>query len=298
MGPDMRQLLIQEIREHLEAIGRPARTVCFVEPKYAGSGIDEQEDVAEYIRQQFGLRVLHADPSELELRGNEVLYAGDAIDVVYRDYTVADLIELGKTGVDVRPMRELFRQNRVISSITAELDQKSCWEVLTDARIAERHFNADERRLFRRHVLWTRLVAERSTTLPDGTQGDLMPWVRRERETLVLKPNRAYGGEGVTIGPAVSEAEWDAALDGALVDPNRWVVQQLAPIPVAEFPVISPDGQVRSEPFHVVMGFAPTQYGVALLGRASQKQVVNIAQRGGLFVVLVGRPTGGLQGPA
>ena len=298
MGPDMSQLLMQEIREHLEAIGRPARTVCFVEPKYSGSGIDEQEDVAEYIRQHFGLRVLHADPSELELRRDEVFYAGEAIDLVYRDYTVADLIELGKTGVDVRPMRELFRQNRVISSITAELDQKSCWEVFTDARIAERHFNADERRLFRRHVLWTRLVAERSTTLPDGTQGDLMPWVRRERETLVLKPNRAYGGEGVTIGPAVSEAEWDAALDGALVDPNRWVVQQLAPIPVAEFPVISPDGQVRSEPFHVVMGFAPTQYGVALLGRASQKQVVNIAQRGGLFVVFVGRPTGALHGPA
>jgi hypothetical protein len=289
---------MQEIREHLESIRRPARTVCFVEPKYSGSGIDEQEGVADYIREHFGLRVLHADPSELELRGAEVSYGGEVIDVVYRDYTVADLIELGKTGVDVRPMRELFRQNRVISSITAELDQKSCWEVFTDARLAERHFNSDERRLFRRHVLWTRLVADRATTLPDGAQGDLLPWVRRERDTLVLKPNRAYGGEGVTIGAAVTQQEWEAALERALADPNRWVVQQLAPIPVAEFPVISPDGQVRSEPFHIVMGFAPTQYGVALLGRASQKQVVNVAQRGGLFVVFVGRPTGGLHGPA
>jgi hypothetical protein len=298
LGPDIRELLMQEIREHLEAIGRPARTVCFVEPKYAVSGIDEQQEVAAYIRQHFGLRVLHADPSELELRGAEVLHDGEAIDLVYRDYPVADLLQLAATGADVRPMRELFRQNRVISSITAELDQKSCWEVFTDARIAERHFHTDERQIFRRHVLWTRLVADRVTTLPDGSQRDLLPWVRRERETLVLKPNRAYGGEGVAIGPATSQADWDAALDRALADPNRWVVQQLAPIPLAEFPLIAADGKVSSEPFHVVLGFAPTQYGVALLGRASQKQVVNIAQRGGLFVVMIGRVAATLQGPA
>jgi hypothetical protein len=46
------------------------------------------------------------------------------------------------------------------------------------------------------------------------------------------------------------------------------------------------------------MGFAPTQYGVAILGRASQKQVVNVAQRGGMCVVFVGRMTTRLHGPA
>jgi hypothetical protein len=75
-------------------------------------------------------------------------------------------------------------------------------------------------------------------------------------------------------------------------------VQQLASIPVCEFPVVGPDGRVHSEPFHVVMGFAPTQYGVAILGRASQKQVVNVAQRGGMCVVFIGRHGGRLHGPA
>jgi hypothetical protein len=37
------------------------------------------------------------------------------------------------------------------------------------------------------------------------------------------------------------------------------------------------------------MGLAPTKYGVAILGRASQKMVVNVAQRGGLCGVLVGK---------
>ena len=64
---------MQEILDHLEAIGRPARNICFVEPKYAGSGIDEQEDVARYFHDQYGLKVMHADPAELTLRGRRGL---------------------------------------------------------------------------------------------------------------------------------------------------------------------------------------------------------------------------------
>ena len=44
---------------------------------------------------------------------------GDPIDLAYRDYAVYDLVALGQKGVDVEPMRALFRQNRIISSITA-----------------------------------------------------------------------------------------------------------------------------------------------------------------------------------
>jgi hypothetical protein len=297
MGPDIRELLMQEIRDHLDAIGRPARNICFIEPKYSSSGIDEQEELARYFHETYGMKVMHADPSELSLDGEEVVYAGTPIDLAYRDYTVNDLIALAKTGVDVTPMKELFRQNRMISSITAELDQKSCWEVLTDPQIAAKYFSADERQIFRRHVLWTRIVSDRSTTLPDGNTGNLLSYIRDERETLVLKPNRSCGGEGVVLGPAVSDAEWAEAVNQALADPARWVVQQLASIPVHEFPVVGPDGTVHTEPFHAVMGFAPTQYGVAILGRASQKQVVNVALRGGMCVVFIGRVTSRLLGP-
>jgi hypothetical protein len=288
---------MQAIREHLEAIGRAGRNICFVEAKYAGSGIDEQEDLAQYFHNQYGLCVMHADPRELVLAGDEVTYEGQVIDLVYRDYSVADLLVLERQGIDVKPMRSLLRQNRVISSIAAELDQKSCWEVLTDPVVTERHFSSDERQMFRRHILWTRIVSDRKTTTPDGRVRDLLEFCRRERETLVLKPNRAYGGEGVLIGVATPTVQWEAAIDTALADPNRWVVQQLAAIPVSEFPVVGPDSRVHTEPFHVVMGFAPSQYGVAILGRASQKQVVNVAQRGGMCVVFVGRHAGRLHGP-
>ena len=57
------------------------------------------------------------------------------------------------------------------------------------------------------------------------------------------------------------------------------------------------EGMVHIEPFHVVMGFAPSKYGVSILGRASQKQVVNIAQRGGMCAVMIGHPPSRLRGP-
>jgi hypothetical protein len=276
---------------------RPARHICFVEPKYAGSGPDEQEALARYFHDRYQLKVTHADPRELTLQGSEVCYGGEAIDLVYRDYPVADLLDLEKEGVDVRPMHVLFQQNRIISSIAAELDQKSCWEILTNPQFNQL-FSAEERQVFRRHILWTRIVSARNTTLADGTSGDLLEHARLERESLVLKPNRAYGGSGVVIGPLVDQAQWDAALDTALADQERWVVQQLASIPVSEFPVLAPGGTVQIEPFYTVMGFAPSNYGVAILARASQKQVVNVAQRGGICAVLIGRPPGRLHGPS
>ncbi len=297
LAHDIRELLMQEMLDHLEALGRTSRNIVFVEPKYAGSGPDEQEALARYYHDRFGTQVLHADPSELTIKNGEVFYDGVAIDLAYRDYEVRDLISLGKEGVDIEPMRLLLRQNRVVSPITAEFDQKSSFELFTDPQFAHRHFSAEERQIFRRHILWTRLVSARQTSLPDGRVGDLMEYAQREHESLVLKPNRDYGGTGVLIGPSMTRAEWEAALDTALADERRWVIQRVARIPVNEFPLIAADGRVHSEPFYTVMGFAPSKYGLAILGRASQKQVVNVSQRGGLCSILVGHPPAPLVGP-
>lgn len=296
VGQDIRDLLMQEVLDHLDAIGRKAHNLCFVEPKYAASGVDEQEDVAQFFHDRHGLKVMHADPAELSIKGDEVYYEGQRVDVAYRDYMVADLLSLEKHGTNVEPMRLLFRQNRVISSIAAELDQKSCWEVLTDPRFAK-YFGPEERQVFRRHVLWTRLLSERETLLPDGQTSDLLPHVRDERESLVIKPNRSYGGEGVLIGLATSQADWEATIDRIITSGERWVVQQLAALPVNEFPVVGDDGRVHLEPFHTVVGFAPTRHGLSIMGRASQKQVVNVAQRGGICVIAMGHPPGRLVGP-
>jgi hypothetical protein len=298
VGQDLREMFIQEVVDHLEAIGRPGRNLCFIEPKYAGDGPMEQQALAQYYQERHGLTVLHADPSELYMKKGEVWYEDSPVDIGYRDYEVRDIVELeAEEGVDVRPLRTLFKQNRIISSMAGDFDHKSCWEILTDPQFTQKYFNADERQVFRRHVLWTRVLTDRRATLADGESVDLLDYVRRDQEVLVLKPNRSYGGDRVLIGPSVETSEWEAAIQEAVTGDEQYVVQRLARIPVSEFPVVADDGSVSVEPFYTVMGFAPTKYGVATLGRASQKQVVNVAQRGGMCGVLIGRPPGRLVGP-
>jgi uncharacterized circularly permuted ATP-grasp superfamily protein len=184
-------------------------------------------------------------------------------------------------------MRALLRQNRVVSSIAAELDQKSCFEIFTDPELAEQFLTVEERQVMRRHVLWTRILSDRHTTSPTGAHVDLLEYARTERESLVLKPNRMYGGSGVVVGPAATQAAWESAMGAAVADEERWVVQQVASIPVKSFHVLDDEDHLHVEPFYVVMGFAPSRYGVALVARASQQNVVNVAQNGGMCAAMV-----------
>ena len=288
LGADLRELLLQDLVEHLEAIQRPGGQIALVDPKYDAEGPDEPEALVRYYRERHGIELVHADPAELRLEDDEVWFEDKRIDVAYRDYSVLDLLDVAREGTNVRPMQALFAKNRMVSSIAAELDQKSCWEIFTDPELTARCFTAEERQVFRRHILWTRVLGDRRTTDGRGESVDLLNYVRREREQLVIKPNRSYGGDGVVIGPAVSPGEWEAAIEAAVGDTAaRWVAQQVAPIPVKEFHVVSAHGAVHVEPFYVVLGFAPSKYGVAFIARASQKQVVNVAQHGGECAVMV-----------
>lgn len=291
LSADVRALLMQTLIEHLEAIGEPGRTLCFLEPKYSDSGPDDQGALATYCHEHFGITALHADPAELELRGGVVTFDGQPIHCAYRDYSLADVLALRASGVDVRPMRRLFETNRMVSSVAGDLDVKAVWEVLTDDAYAA-HFSNEERALFHRHVPWTRRVFERRTTLADGRDGELLPFVRDGREGLVLKPNRAFGGTGVVVGPGVTSAEWDAALALAVSQPREWVVQRLAPLPLIECPVLGADGHVQDQSFFLVLGLTPTDDGLSVLARASQKLVVNVAKRGGVVVAAVAHGPG------
>jgi carboxypeptidase Taq len=288
---DQRDLFVQVLIDHARSIGRDTCQLCFVEAKYVHDGPNEQSVLSQYLSRKHDLTIAHADPRELRVVGEEV-YCGDVrIDVAYRDFEVRELIAREKeTGERLEAMRLLFRQNRIVSSMVGDFDHKSGFEVLTDPVIANKYFGADDRRLFRRHVLWTRLLGPRKTTLPDGREADLLAYARRNREILVLKPNRSYGGSGVVLGLATDQAEWEHLLDDAAVfyeDPERSSVLQMATrLPVHEFPVVNGDGRVFGEPFYAVMGFAATENGIGTMCRVSQKQVVNVAQRGGLAALL------------
>ena len=54
------------------------------------------------------------------------------------------------------------------------------------------------------------------------------------------------------------------------------------------FPALDENGDIVFEEFYTVYGLAGTPEGIGILGRASQKKIVNVAQRGGIVAVLRG----------
>jgi hypothetical protein len=91
----------------------------------------------------------------------------------------------------------------------------------------------------------------------------------------------------VVIGQTLTDAAWDDAIAAALADAELWVVQVLAYIPVLEVPTLDADGTLQPEMYYHVMGYASSPDGLAILARASQRQVVNVAQRGGMAAVML-----------
>ena len=132
------------------------------------------------------------------------------------------------------------------------------------------------------HVPWTRVVSDISTE-KDGVEAPLLELSRRERDTLVLKPNDEYGGKGVMLGWEMDAGAWDTALDAALADPKgSWIVQERIPIRREVFPQFDASGNVTDR--DVLVDLAPFLFRGRMQGyltRLSATGLANVTSGGG-----------------
>ncbi|MBI4950136.1 MAG: hypothetical protein HY955_08340 [Deltaproteobacteria bacterium] len=280
-GPDARELLCLLAARHARAIGRTTLNFVFSEDTTAEEGITEGPYIVEHLRSS-GVNAFLADPRELYEKRGEVWYRDTPVDIVYRNFEAREIIEMEREGGDTKGIRLAFEKNQVISSLTGDFDHKAMWEVLAGGEF-DAYLNPTDAAIFKRHLPWTRVVGERKTLGPDGREADLVRLLRRERESLVLKPDRLCGGYGVTIGRNLSPSEWDRTIDEAIR--GDWVVQAYSPPEITKFPVLE-DGALGFEDHNIVYGISSTPDGTAVLGRVSREGVVNVAQQGGLMPVL------------
>ena len=284
---DPRLLLEDELIGHaraLGAVGKPG--IAFIDDRDLYTLGGELGRLLPFFARR-GLDVVLCDPRELELSASgDIVAQGRRIDVIYRFLEMRDLVEMEVGGADLRALHTAFEQNRVVPSAGGDFEHKSVFELFTDPRFAAA-FDTDVRPVLDDHVMWTRLLYARTTTDPTGITVDLVPWVERNRERLVMKPNRGAGGEGVVIGDDTDEREWHRVLGLALADPMTHVVQSLI-TPVDEaFPLIEADGTPTLAPMYCAAGFFPGQRGLGIFGRYSPGPVVNIQAGGGIAPYLV-----------
>jgi hypothetical protein len=232
---------------------------------------------ASYVESQ-GIPCRIVDPREVEYHKGQ-LRAGDfRIDLIYKRVLISELIQRG--GLD-HPVVQAVRDRNVcmVNPFACKiLHKKASLAVLSDDENRSM-FPKDELEVIDRHIPWTRLVRERYTFF-EGRRVDLISFILRERETLVLKPNDEYGGKGVVLGWMTSPADWEKAVQRALEEP--YVVQKRVPIPAEPYPSLV-DGRLQiterlqdTDPF-VFYG----AYGDSCVTRLSTEALLNVTAGGG-----------------
>jgi hypothetical protein len=208
--------------------------------------IVDWEDVAtssefELFKQYFnskGLDVLITTPERLEFKDGRLRDGDFVIDIYYKRVLTSELLEKPDAA---RATLEAYEAGAVcvINSFRAKLlHKKMSFGLLHDEDNAHL-FSPHELEHIRRHIPWTRKVAEGYTTF-NGRQIDLIPFIAQNREQLVLKPNDEYGGKGVTIGWAATQDEWAKAIKDALASP--FVVQWAVHLDQESFPYYDQTG--------------------------------------------------------
>ena len=284
LKPDMRELLLGILLSQRKRLRRTRGSIAFMMEKASGSNYVEFERLADFCRRR-GYSALVAEPTDFSFKGEELAANGKKIDILYRDTTLSELCALEEKGHPMQPLREAFRRGQMVSSLEGEFDHKSAFEVFSNPDF-DQFFSSKERALFKRHILWTRLLRETRTTDPGGKEVDLLTFARKRQTQLVLKPNRLYGGRGVAFGLDLTRGAWEKKIETALKEPGGWVVQQRGSFRKKRF--FRPDGKkVEEKDLYVVSGFFSTSKGLGIVGRMSERTVVNVARRGGLTPILL-----------
>jgi len=231
--------------------------------------------------EKMGVPVEIADPRELVFDGKTLSANGKKIDLVYRRVLINDILA---RPAECKPLVDAYAANAVCvaNNFRCKIPHvKAFFAVLTDERNAGM-FSFDEREMIKQHVPWTRVVADVQTA-HYGEHIELLPFVRRGRNNLVLKPSDEYGGSGVTLGWETDERAWDAAIEKAIAATGgNWIVQERIPIRREVFPWVKPDGEVEFR--DMLVDFAPYLFRGKLAGfltRLSATGLANVTSGGG-----------------
>ena len=232
---------------------------------------------ADYLRAQ-GFDCAIADPRDAEFRDGRLWAADGPVDLIYKRVLLSELI--GRGGEE-HPVVRAVRENAVcmVNPFRCKLlHKKASLAVLSDEANADM-FSAAEHEAIGAHIPWTRLVEQRRTR-HGADRVDLIDYIVKNREHLVLKPNDEYGGTGIVLGWESDDDAWQSAVKTALDEPA--IVQERVPIPREPYPILI-DGRAHFE--DRILDTAPFifhgAYMDGCLTRLSTESLVNVTAGGG-----------------
>jgi hypothetical protein len=228
-----------------------------------------------------GLECEIVDPREVEYLDGKLLAGDFHIELIYKRVLISELLERG--GVN-HPVVRAVRDGAACLANPFRcklLYKKASLAALSDERNAAL-FTPRQQEAIAAHIPWTRVVEERKTSYR-GAEIDLVPFILRERERLVLKPNDDYGGKGIVLGWTVDAGRWEEAVRTALAVP--YVAQEKVTLPEEPYPSLI-DGRVRltARKFDTAPFVVHGAYVEGCLTRIATDPLLNVTAGGGSTV--------------
>jgi hypothetical protein len=163
---------------------------------------------------------------ELSCRGGRVWLGGRRVDVIYRVFTIAHLMQSSQGAAMLTPVLDAAARGEVALCAPVDSDifsSKATLAMISDD--ANRHlFTAAQRGSIDRIVPWTRLVRPGPVTTPDGSRADLLDYAVARQDELILKPSMGSEGNGVIPGwKDLTPQQWRAYVASAA---EPWYVVQ------------------------------------------------------------------------
>lgn len=130
-------------------------------------------------------------------------------------------------GIDVTPVRAAWGKGvLMLSPETSSLLSNKI--LLAWMSSGGRWLSSADLEFCHRHLPWTRVVEDSRVTWR-GRDWDLPALLAAKKDTFVIKSAKGYGGKGVTIGTASTEAEWHHAIEHAVCSGNFIVQEYVRP---------------------------------------------------------------------
>lgn len=246
----------------------------------------EFELIREYLT-RMGYPCEVVDPRALECRNGWIYANGRKIDILYRRLLMNEFWSIRD---QCGPYLEGYKAQKTcfINSFRSKMvHKKALFAILTDERF-NHVLSPAQHTIIDQHIPWTRMLRNQYTKYR-GLTIDLLPFVRRNREYFVIKPNDEYGGAGVTLGFTVDDAAWGAALDQAIA--NNFVVQEVVNIHREPFLVQTSAGWQHVP---TVIDLDPYLNGPLMGGcltRTSASNLANVTAGGGTLPCFILRST-------
>jgi glutathionylspermidine synthase len=237
----------------------------------------------ELFKQYFeerGLKTIITNPESLEFSGGRLRVGDFPIDIFYKRVLTSELLSKPEVAA---PTLRAYEAGAicVINNFRAKLLHKKMSLALLHDDANAHLFSQDELAAIRNHIPWTRKVAEGYTN-HEGERIDLVPYIARNRERLVIKPNDEYGGKGVAIGWDTSEEEWQRTIEEALR--SSYVVQEAVTLDREPYPYFEEGSLAFRE---VTADLDPFVFGTetqGILTRLSAASLLNVTAGTGSVV--------------